>query len=137
MSLNFDVSKIANHTVVTTSPFDEKKWHTVTEALVWASMAIELGEITEANVDKFYRRLALWQKAFGPWLRFNDAEIYLTLEDVKLHIGLTTNVSNSTDKAFATKLVEAMARELHTIKNKDGISAHQYSADKAKAMKEA
>ena len=132
MSLNFDTTNIANRETVTTSPFDKDKWHPVTEAMIWACLAVEIGEITEANAEEYFERLAMWQLAFGPWLTFGNDEVYLTLEDVKLHIGLKTNVfPKKTKTQFLDKLGEAMKREIHTVKNRDKLSAHKLAEYKA------
>jgi len=133
MSLDFDTSKIANREEVTTSPFDKNKWHPVTNALIWATMAVEMGEITEANAEEFARRLSLWQTVNGAWLEYNDGEaVYLTLEDVKLHIGLKTNVfPMMKPKQFAEKLVKLMEDRAKAVKNRDGLSAHKLTLYRA------
>ena len=102
MALNFDVSNIADYQNITTSPFNENKWHPVTEYLVFALMGIGVNEIKVGNVDEVFRRVAIHQKLHGPALEYYipPTTIYVTLQDIKNHIGLRTNVSTLTAAEF-------------------------------------
>lgn len=69
------------------------------EALIFATMAVGMGEITEDNAQEFYTRLSFWEKVNGAY-RFGDGEaLYFTPEDVKRFIGLRTNVFPKMTKA--------------------------------------
>jgi len=105
MALNFDVSNITDYQNITTSPFDENKWHPITEYLVFGLMGIGINEIKVGNVDEVFRRVAIHQKLYGPALEYYQppTSIYLTRQDIKNHIGLRTNVSNMTSAEFNKK----------------------------------
>jgi len=68
----------------------------VTEALVWyLGLSVGLHEITEENHEEVYRRVHVLESAIGPVVgetkdrRFEGKRI--SLEQVRLHIGLETN----------------------------------------------
>jgi hypothetical protein len=113
MSLDFDVSRMKNYNVLTTiveSPASaggtpQKKWHPVTSALVFATMAIGMNHITEDNWEEFYNRLNMWERCNGPqlWrgqLDQHDPKNRITPLEVYMHIGLGTNASNKTKAQF-------------------------------------
>lgn len=102
MALNFDVSNIKDYPTITTSPFDENKWHPITEYLVYGLMGIGVSEIKAGNVDEVFRRVAIHQKLYGAALEYHipPTKIYLTIQDIKNHIGLRVNVSNMTAAEF-------------------------------------
>jgi hypothetical protein len=131
MSLNFDFTQMVErlgkeeYDRITDHPTIEGKWHPVTDALIWMTMAVGMGEITEKNADKFADRLLAYQALNGACLRGPDGEVYITSEDVKNHIGLSTNVfPMETDAQFAKKL-RRIAMELgYSCERKQEVSAH-------------
>ena len=74
-----------------------------TEVLIFATMVIDLGEITEKNCIEFYTRKMMYSMINGCY----DS---ITLEDVKAHIGLKTNVPDKT-KAKWNRRFGLMARD--------------------------
>lgn len=88
---------------------NEKEWG-VTESLIFATMAVDMGSITEANVTEFAERLAAWQILNGGILRGWDEEnkkftdLPVTMEMLRLRIGLKTNVATTTKTQFKAKL---------------------------------
>jgi hypothetical protein len=101
MSLNWNISNIKNYEEICFSVDDdgEKYLSGITEALIFHTMAIGMGEITEQNVSEFYNRASLYAKFFGNPIRYYDeqTEKYetrrFTANEIKNHIGLSTNVS--------------------------------------------
>lgn len=87
------------------------------EALIFSFMFIWLTEITEKNVDEFWRRLNLWQTAFGSlFYGPGGTPGYFTREDIVEHIGLSTNVfpawsAKKWDTEFKNRLFEEMSRK--------------------------
>ena len=81
------------------------------EKLIWATMTVDLGRITKKNWTKFYSRLHAYEKLFGPyrWSRQEENEdikpAYFTPEEVRSHIGLSTNVADMTDTRWRKKLL--------------------------------
>jgi hypothetical protein len=88
---------------------NEKEWG-VTEALIFATMAVDMGSITDSNVAEFAERLAAWQILSGPILtgwdesekKFTDLPV--TMDMLRLRIGLKTNVATTTKTQFKAKL---------------------------------
>lgn len=90
MALNWNIEKIRDY-----KDLDEN-W-AVTEALIWATMIVGLGEITEKNYKKFYIRLHEIEIYNGSYLNRNSNPAYISLADVERHIGLHTNAGNKSD----------------------------------------
>ena len=105
MSLDYKLTDIED--------YEEKCWgcetrgedymNMKTEVLIFATMVIDLGEITEKNCIEFYTRMMMYSMINGCY----DS---ITLEDVKAHIGLKTNVPDKT-KAKWNRRFGLMARD--------------------------
>ncbi len=137
MSLDWNVQDIANHEVVTTSPWDAEKWHPVTEALVWGCLATSIRTITKDNVDEYWWRYVFNRRYLGRGsdLVSQGGNIYVTKADVEMHIGLSTNVTpiKSRNKWLATF---ANSSALHSPMNVPNVSGHELCrllAEEAKA----
>lgn len=96
----------------------------ITNMLVWATIEIGIGEITEKNYHEFWMRMAMCDGING--LRVIDVETdddgvvtksrrSITLEEVKQHIGLKTNVfpKESTTKFYNKMLKRQQQRRSH------------------------
>lgn len=98
MSLNWDITRVKG---------DPKEWtpeqNDSTTVIIWATMVIGMGEITEANAQDFWLRLDMYQKVTGGWTPA------VTPADVRRLIGLRTNVSKETDAAFRRRMAEISA----------------------------
>lgn len=122
MSLDFDVSKIENYQELTTAERNGTlRWHPVTEAIVYLSLTVQLQKITKENWRKWFTRARLYEKAFGTMLLSRGTEgegllpdaLYITPEEVKAHIGLTTNVyPDKTDAQWRKEFMESWEREV-------------------------
>jgi hypothetical protein len=124
MSLDFDVRKMRNFEVLTSMPQvdtkgewkeDGERWHHITEALVFATMAIGIGSITATNWIEFYQRLHAVELVSGPYLRrhkdrYHEAN-YITPLEVYMHIGLHTNASSLSLAKFREHLYHLSCRE--------------------------
>lgn len=125
MSLNFDYSKVAtlpNGDDPKHQPLDEKRWHSVGDALVWQSLAVGLGVIDDKNIDKWVQRISLLQSIDGPLLRWGDGtKAYITRRDIEAFKGLRTNVSAKSDAEFAKSLLQCW----NEVKNDDGRAAFE------------
>ena len=86
----------------------QKQISPTTDALIWASMSVDMGEITKKNYQKFAERLNLIQNLDGPFMVTHTPHgtigRRITEEDVKNNIGLSTNVYTETDAKFRKKL---------------------------------
>lgn len=116
MALTWSVAAVKNYEHVTTSPQTrgkpqkEQKWHPVTNQLIWFSMSCGWNEITEKNWEKIAERIAIMQHITGPALAAQDGDIFITDEDVKMHIGLSTNATKMTEEKFTGHMMN-LARE--------------------------
>lgn len=112
MSLNWDLTDIHDSDNVcwikNESGYDVL--HPRTESLIWLSMVIGMGTITEDNAAEFYSRVALYEKMFEVFCcRYEDGsrvEIPVSVEDIHAHIGLRTNVSYEKPHVFANHITK-------------------------------
>ena len=107
MALHWNIGDIANfkelcHINVRTNDEGEEicDINPVTDSLIWSTMAVGMGEITEDKYEEFYRRMVALAKIHGPMLRNEDGSMAITLADVRAHIGLKCNVSFQHDLEF-------------------------------------
>jgi len=109
MALNFEVSKIVDHTNVTTAykkPGDTRSlWNPVTEAIVWSSIPCGFNSINIKNLYVVQSRIAIWQQVTGSLL----LDAFVTHDDVAAHLGLTTNASTKTPSQFAAYMFDRLA----------------------------
>jgi hypothetical protein len=83
MSLNYHLDGIENW-----QELQEGEPWIITEKIIFATMTVDIGRISEHNYEEFYVRTIIADRMSGyPNPRF-------TLEDVKRRIGLCTNVKN-------------------------------------------
>ena len=116
MPLNFHFDKMIErlgreeYDRITSSPATRGKkspqWHIVTDCLIWASMSLGLGSITEENVDEWTWRMSLWQRLRGPHIKTNKRAIRITREDIENHIGMITNVADETRRKWLSRALK-------------------------------
>jgi hypothetical protein len=124
MALSWDITRVKDHkTVCYREALDDdgkpeldddgKPLHQLaplTNALIWATITVDLGEITEANYREFAWRLRLYTATTGTALMLKtDAEGNTTgydptEEEVRSHIGLQCNVCDITMPQYMAKL---------------------------------
>ncbi|MGZ4659692.1 MAG: hypothetical protein ACXVYB_00265 [Arthrobacter sp.] len=91
MSLNWNATEAPD--------WDKLEWPQK-ESLIFSTMSVGIGAITEENCEEWYSRYLQTYLAYG-W-----GEPYLTLQHVKYGIGLRTNVfPKETPAAFRKKLI--------------------------------
>ena len=111
MSLNWDISKVKN--------FKKLCWNkdeslaAKTEGLLFATMYIGIGHISEKNCEEFFERLTTLEYLTRPMLWKTDrrfkggrANDPYTLEDVRRHIGLSTNASHISASKWRRKVAD-------------------------------
>lgn len=136
MSLNWNVEKVERDCYIKVTPemqvpgymtSEGKLLDPVTEALIWATMSISIGQITEANAVEF---LARWywveqlsgrgRPTAGRWVSTRipgepsgswQQEI-ITIKDVLDHVGLYTNVSKEPIAAWRRRIGEMYFTEI-------------------------
>jgi hypothetical protein len=112
MSLNWNLSKIANKDTVCYTNYEngcyeiEKRLSGLTHSLIWATMAVDLGSITAKNIGEWQIRLQIISVAYS-----DPVWAAITRKQLEAHIGLSTNVSNTTRAKFMRKISQGMERE--------------------------
>lgn len=118
MSLDWsigDVDDYLNVCWIENEHEENKRLNPVTEAIVFATMAVGINRITEKNVYDFYLRSVVAAEVYGMPLTFWTADEQETrnfhLSEIKQHIGVSTNASSLTTNQFMTKMMEAVERQ--------------------------
>ena len=110
MSLNWDVTEVKDHEEITA---EGMPW-VVTEVLIWYTMAVDLGEITEENHEEFFKRVSIWESIHGAGMVERNTETdehedrFVTLEDVERRIGLNTNVITRDREEWGERIAEIL-----------------------------
>jgi hypothetical protein len=142
MSLNFDISSIplAVRTSKVTDPWviesirkngtgglfprpvydngddDFTIMASATHALIFLTMSVGMGAITEKNWTEFYARVRAEEKLHGArrsqkLVEGKWVDCPITAQDVKDHIGLSTNASRMTEAQWRKSLLERFVRD--------------------------
>lgn len=134
MSLNFNFQNVTNYEEVTTHPADDTRWHPVADALVWLSLICGYREITLKNVDKVISRVMTYQAVGGSYFR----GVYITAQDIRRFVGMTTNASVMTDAQWAKRIAsiatdqgKALHNRLENAQTPSALSEIQRSQNKA------
>jgi len=93
-------------TVIDNGDDDFRVFSVKTEQIIWLTMPVGIGHITEKNWEKFYTRAYAWQR-----INSHDSDNLIEAKDVYDHIGLRTNASSLTDSKFVKKLMRAVDSE--------------------------
>ena len=104
MALNYNLDNILNSGSVCFR--DDGTMRPDTYHLIWATMALDLAEITKANIKEWMVRLkflSIVDSENGIWDTISE-------EVVTIHIGLSTNVSSTTRAQFKKKIINGVER---------------------------
>lgn len=111
MSLDFSLKNVKDWEDLY-GPGPHGEMNIVTHCLIWNMMSIDMGKITEENVEEVFTRLKMVEKVSGPpmWKGTGkDREPRgFTLDDVRRHIGMTTNVHTTTKTQFAARIAKQL-----------------------------
>ena len=109
MSLDFRLDEIVGYRTLCWR--DDKTMNPVTENLIWATMNTGIGHIRADNVNEFFTRLQITEFVYGKSVyNPNTNESLLTLEAITAHIGLSTNATELSKRAFKEKMFGALER---------------------------
>ena len=116
MALTFNLQKIPNYEEKCYRPVEGEEGKMelkgVTHGLIFLTMAIGMGSITKVNLHEFTNRVMILQRVRGEWLHFwEDGEkvrVYITPEDIRMHVGMTTNASRMTRVQFRKRVFEIL-----------------------------
>lgn len=122
MSLNWNVSDIANSDAVCFHHYEQdgeprRQLSQSTHNLIFLTMVVGMGEITADNYKEFYKRVALFERLRSPvrvkigpdGMMIDDP---YTLDDIRQHIGLRTNVSFEKPAAWRKRILESWEHDL-------------------------
>jgi hypothetical protein len=98
--------KSKRRTVIDNGDDDFRVFSVKTEQIIWLTMSVGIGRITEKNWEKFYTRAYAWQR-----INNHDQDNLIGAKEVYDHIGLRTNASSLTDSKFIKKLMRAVDSE--------------------------
>ena len=110
MSLDWDITEVKNHEEITV---EGAPW-VITETLIWLTMAVDMGQITEENHEEFFKRVSIWETIHGPsmhkWNKETEERepMPMTLEDVERRIGLSTNVITRDREEWGERIAEIL-----------------------------
>lgn len=126
MALNWWLDRVQDYEKV--APCEENKLEgTITNALIWATMTVDLREITAKNVDEWLFRLSVVKEHRGALVNrfiedpsrpsgWREEPYYITREDLVRRIGLATNVVTLPRTKWVAKVAESVAYDQY----KDG-----------------
>jgi len=117
MALHWNIGDCENHKelIICTNPSapeDERTYrlHTLTDSLIWATMALGISKITLKNYEEFYTRLKFSEDLNGQlvrnWDYANEKAVPVTVEDIERHIGLSTNASRYSRAEFIKRQIK-------------------------------
>lgn len=104
MSLNWDCTKVRDKQEV----LDGTEWMK-TNAIIFSTMAIDMGQITEKNVDEFYSRYKALEFVIGGTLAEG---VTVTRADIARRVGLSTNVFTKTRAQYVKRVGEMILRDI-------------------------
>ena len=106
MPLTWDLTRIRDYKTTCWIENEDgtNRLNPVTEALIFMTMSVKLGSITEANADEFYARMHFVEQLGGPFLTKKGEPYWITAEDVHAHIGLVCNVTTEPTAKFFTSI---------------------------------
>ena len=111
-----------------------ERMNPVTKVIVTATMAVDLGRITEESYVEFYTRVACIERVNGAFLRQVgddnvDRERPITLDEVKAHIGLKCNVADTSWFSFSRKVAQQLREKVCKLGSEKGALPSVYARD--------
>lgn len=114
MSLNWDISDCANSEELLT----EEQWP-MTEFMIFSTMIVGIGKITEENVSEYYSRIRFYERLNGHFFKTKDEFGNFEGKDfppseLKKYIGLRANVSYEETEGWISRISEGtLQKEKH------------------------
>lgn len=143
MSLNWNLTGIKNyeHLCWREDGNGEKTMNPVTHSLIFATMAVDMGEITEKNWKEFWTRIFAWERIHGPYLRVKkttwavvDDKNYVAYDDEDIAIRGMKLIQSNGGQARVVSGEETEDRYLtpEDVYNHIGLRANVSEVSKAK-----
>lgn len=118
MSLNWNLEGIKDYKTICWD--EDGSLSGLTECMIFMTIPVKIGRITEANAGEFWARLNFVQKHDGAMMRKVDENgeskpAFFTAEDVVAHIGLSCNVADETRAKFLNAYKRDLDRDTHAV----------------------
>jgi hypothetical protein len=108
MSLNWDMKKVSD---VESLHESSSEW-AISETIIFATMIVDLGSITEKNIDEWEWRLAFYQAIYGPLMRKDGKPHFLVRENVERRMGLKVNVVDRKRNEWLKKIANLSIKDV-------------------------
>lgn len=115
MSLDYSYKRVKNAEEVMFDPEpgpDGDTMKAAVKAVIFRSMNVELGEITDDNVADWYARSAICDKVIGHMLFEGPKGKRIPLETFQSLIGLQMNVASQPDSVFLKNMTRHLKEKL-------------------------
>lgn len=114
MGLNWSVEKVKDRETVCFYQKDGEQYlKAKTESLIFYSMSCGYSSITEKNVATVAARVLAMERIFGASVTNGDGtKAPITVQDIKDHIGLSTNASNETEASWRKRMMDNLMRDI-------------------------
>mgnify|MGYP003672805539 FL=1 len=112
MALNWNLGDIENFKSVCRN--EDESLREETELLIFYTMNLGMGLITQNNVDKFILRFRMYEVLYGmaKWWNVNGQRVNVISDTlIRKHIGLRTNASSISDVQFNKNMLKQLVRE--------------------------
>ena len=117
MSLNWNLQNIHDHKNVcyVTSTYDDpmrdikvgdRIMNPVTNALIWSTIAIDIGDWNAATMPMVWARISAYQSLLNPLMQDEAGGRFFTKEEVMAHTGLYCNVSFVRDAPWRKRIMD-------------------------------
>ena len=105
MALNWDMKKVHDIEELHSSDYE---W-AVTESIIFSTMAIDLGSISDSNLDEWQFRIAVYQNLHGAIMRIDGKPFYVTMAHIERRVGLKVNVVDIPRSKWIKKVTDNMS----------------------------
>ena len=123
MALHWDITNCKN---MESLKVEETGEWAITHSLIWLTIAVDMGQITDKNIGEFYARTKVWEALTGGMVKNGSEDYFLTFADIHKRIGLTTNVCNVTITNWFKRINKMLTENRYGTMN--GISDNKIKA---------
>ena len=123
MSLDWSIERVANYKTRCWKPEAEitsraqSRLANDTNALIWGAMLLDLGSITEKNVDEWEWRIQFCKEIGENWM--DPSDYYVDRAAIVDHVGLRTNVSTKTRSQWVRRMCKKFERRADEATRRD------------------
>lgn len=110
MSLDYNLTNVRDYENLYEDAGDDMvRLNPLTEMLIFGTMIVDMGEITEKNWREFFVRFNAANQVMRVWVDIQSKKpTSVSADDIKRHIGLKTNVVTTSKAKFMDKLIKSV-----------------------------